>query len=301
MKLSSVLLLASMATATAKTITGAKNIRKVLSNARRLDEDAEEEEEDAYLASYNLKMISCSAGTKIVDPEDGEYEYGAITVRLCPSEYGCDSDSKTGCKAGYGDYLVGINSFVDAYFEDQKDNMQWDDAFEVDRYARCEEYEMEAGDDDAAAAVSYYIGPTCDEDSLDLKLALFDDYTCTTESSTTFEEISNGWTLPFSSGGLVSTSCIDCIEVNDDGEYELREMCKQMKENAAYSCETEMEYYSYYGKNEQGCEYIEEFLPKSGGGGAFGWFVFFCIVGGFAGYVMWWRKKKSTTSDGLVA
>jgi len=299
MKLSTAfLMLASVTTAAAKTITG-KNAAKVLRAARRVEEGQEEEQEGEYdyLGKYNLKLIGCKAGEQVRDPETGEYEYNAVVVRLCPSEFGCDSDATRGCGSGYGDFVVGINTFVDAYFEDQRDNMNWDDNFEVDRYAQCEEYEQEAAEDDQAQqnANQYFIGPTCVEDGVDIRLAVFEDEACTYESETAFETISNGWSLPYSSGGIVSTSCIDCMEVNENGEYEQREMCQQLYEESASKCEEKMEYYSYYGQNVQGCEYIAEMMPakKSGGAGKiFGWIIFFALIIGLAFYIVWWRKSK---------
>jgi len=309
MKLSNAVLLISAMASTAsatKAVRSAKSIAKVLKAARRIEENQEEEEEEGeydYLMKYTLKMIGCKSGETVINGENGEYEYNAVVVRLCPSDAGCDSESSTGCSAGHGDFVVGLNTFVQAYFEDQRDNMQWDDAFEVDKYAECDEYKIENDEDDGNQWENYqfFIGPTCTEDGADVRLALFDDEVCTYESETSFETISNGWTLPYSTGGIVSTSCVDCVQYNDDGEYELREMCEQTYMQSTNKCESGMEYYSYYGQNTQGCEYIEELMPskKSGGKGGkvFGWIVFVALVGGLAGYIVWWRKKKSAGTE----
>lgn len=312
MKLSNTMLMvAAMASSAsaAKTIS-AKNAAKVLRNARRLedaDADAEAEDEYAFLTKYNLKLIGCKAGETVVDAETGEYEYNAAIVRLCPSESGCDSDATLGCKSGYGDFVVGLNTFVENYFEDQKDNMDednGDDQFDINRFSECAEYEVEGDDDNA---VQYFIGPTCTSDGEDVQMAVFDDEVCTYKSETSFETISNGWSLPYSDGGMVSTYCMDCLAYDEDeGAYDLRDMCMQTYENAAYKCEENMEYYSYYGQTTDGCETIEALLPKAqkgNGGKVFGWIVFVAIIGGLAGYVMWWRKKKSAggASDGVVA
>jgi hypothetical protein len=308
MKLSSaVLMLSTMAvSATANMKVSGKNVAKVLRAARRVEEngdDAAEEDEYSYLTQYTLKMIGCKSGETVVDAETGEYEYNAAVFRLCPTET-CDDENERGCGAGYGDFVVGLNTYVDAFFEDQRDNMNWDDQFQVDKYAECSEYEVENDGDDANnpyANYQFFIGPTCAEDGLDVKLAVFSDDTCTTESEVAFEDLSNGWALPYSTGGIVSTECTDCLAYNDNGEYELREMCQELYESAASKCETEMEYYSYYGQNVQGCEYITEVMPAlTGGGGAgkvFGWLVFICLVGGLAGYIVWWRKSESYDDD----
>jgi hypothetical protein len=289
--------LASVATVSAKTISGNKAQSKVLRSARRLDADEDEQGEYDYLSKYTLKLIGCKSGETVINPDSGAYEYSAVVFRLCPTESGCDDDTTSGCAAGYGDFVVGLNTYVDAFFEDQADNMQWDDNFQGDEYAECKEYEVE-NDGDNEYAQQYYIGPTCADDGADIKLAVFDDEVCTTESETSFKTISNGWSLPYSTGGIVSTQCANCMTYNDDGEYELREMCEQVYMNAAASCETNMEYFSYYGQNVQGCEYVTELMPakasSSSAGKVFGWIVFVGVVGGAVGYTMWWRKQSKS-------
>lgn len=306
MKLALTILLASVVTASSKTIS-AKNAAKVLRSARRLEQNADananQEVSYEFLGNYNLKLIGCKADEEVVNAASGQTEYNAAIFRLCPSENGCSSDKAGGCKKGYGDFVVSLNTFVEAYFEDQRDNMNWDDQFQVDRYAQCGNYRAEQnenGDNN-----EYFIGPTCTSDGLDVRLAVFEDNTCTTESSTSFETISNGWTLPYSTGGMVSTACMDCVDVNENGEAVIRDMCLNLYQGAAYSCEQKMESVSYYGQNVEGCDYIQSALPKAvkskKGGKVFGWLLFTLLVVGFAGYIVWWRKKKQQSGDGLVA
>jgi len=294
------------AVANAATISG-KAAQKLV--RRRLDEAEEEEEEFAFLGNYNLKVVGCKSQLEQpIMSEDGEYEYSAVLVRLCPASDGCESDTDLGCDAGYGDMLVGMQTFVEAYFEEQKENDDdgnGDDKFEVDRFAKCEEYDPdEYGDDDANQGAwenyAFYVGPTCTEDELGLKLELFTDEYCTQVSETSFDTISNGWTLPYSTGGLVSTYCSSCSQYNDDGEAEIRELCEESYEQAAYKCEAGMEIYSYYGQNNQGCELIEEMFPapkSSNGGKVFGYIVLAVAVVGLVGYIVWWRKKKTSSVE----
>eukprot|EP00980_Cylindrotheca_fusiformis_P028468 scaffold22602_cov154-Cylindrotheca_fusiformis.AAC.8 len=115
--------------------------------------------------------------------------------------------------------VVFIEDCVYAYFEDQADIMNWDDNFDGDKY---ENYQ-------------FYICPTCTEDGDGIKLGFFMDETCTTVSSFSFGEVSNGWNLPYSSesGGLVSTKCVACLKYDgDQGGYELRDMCLELYKNA---------------------------------------------------------------------
>lgn len=300
----------------------AKLSKKVLRNARMIegsrrleqnqqqgDDAAAQEEEYSFLANYELKMIGCNSAETVVNAENGEYETGAVLLRLCPVGE-CDSESQFGCSSGYGDFVVGIETYVEAFFEDQRDNMQWDDQFEVDRYAQCEQYEIEDDGDDANNEqwenYFFFIGPTCTEDGTDIKLELFEGYegqegACVpgAESEIAFETISNGWTLPYSSGGLVSTYCTECTEYNDNGEAELRDMCWESYAQSVSKCEEQMEFYSYFGQNIQGCEYVAASFATAeatkSGGKIFGWIILGLVVVGLVGYIVWWRSKKAAS------
>jgi hypothetical protein len=322
MKLSFAFLSVFVATASARSLSP-QAAAKVLRNARRLDdsnegEDEQESEENenngdedeySFLTNYNLKFISCDKSQQMKN-EDGDYTYGAAILRLCPSENGCDNDSVAGCKEGYGDFAVSIEDYVDAYMEDQADNMQWDDNFDGNKYAKCEEYEPEVeGDDNPYENYQFYIGATCADDGDDIKLGFFSDDTCQTESEIAFGDVSNGWTLPYSDGGLISKYCSDCLEYNEDeGGYNLRDMCTELYENANMKCEEEMQYTGQYGADVSSCEAISELIPraaKSGGGAGkfFAWLLFIILIVAIVGYIMWWRKKKqaSGAADGMLA
>jgi hypothetical protein len=315
MKLSTALVfLASAACATAKSSIRNPNAKKaLLSKARRLEDqndDAQEEEEYEFLMNYSLKLIGCS-GEKYQNPEDGEYEYSSVVVRMCPKDE-CDDELAGGCKSGYGDYVVGINTFVEAWLRDKEEDMQndQDDQWNVNEFAECREVEVDndADDQDADNEVVYYMGPTCGEDG-DIKMGFFSDYTCTTvPEDVTFEDISNGWTMPYEDGGLVSTYCEGCAGYNDNGEYELSEMCGEIYESSSSKCETEsMEYYSQYGKDESGCEYIAEAFPSTVAKGAskagiiIMWIIIALLIvgGGFFLYTKWWMKRKQGSAGGL--
>jgi len=287
--------------------------KSLLSKARRLEhrsledsgdngDDAEEEDEYQFLMNYKLKFMSCKAGETVVDAENGEYEYSAVVFRLChDSGDGCDDEKA--CSSSYGDYVVGLNTFVNSYMEDQAENLNYDDNFKVDEYAECREYEND--NDDDGNGVAYYIGPACTEDGDDIKLDFFYDEQCTTNpEDVTFTDVSNGWELPYGEGGLISTYCQSCQEYDEDNAaYETKEMCQQLYEKASGKCESEMEYYHYYGKQEGACEYISELLPAMGSSGVASWFIGIVVIAGFASYVFWWKQKKAagSASAGLMA
>jgi hypothetical protein len=285
MKFAATIFLGLMASATAGKVS------TMLSTARKLNDQADY----SFLMDYSLKLISCNANEKIRNPENGEYEYGAAIFRMCPE--GCDSDSSKGCSSGYGDYVVGLSTFVQAYFEQERENMDFDDNFKVDEYTECRQFEVQDnGENNGEEAAVYYIGPACSDSGTDIKLAVFSDMYCSAQVDVSFEELSNGWELPYGTGGLVSTSCQSCTESNDNGETGLAQMCERLYEDAG-KCETNMESSSYYGKQEGSCEYIMSIMPaqkSSGGGKVFGWVVFvLVVVGAFSAYAMWWKKSKS--------
>jgi hypothetical protein len=243
------------ATASAKTLSNnPSTIRSLLSHARRLedqDQDKEhgETEVEAYLMNYSIKLLHCHPEeflTSNNNDDDGDYtQYGVVVFRMCPSD-SC-SDNKKGCTSGYADFAVNLGTFVEAYMEDQSDNMQWDDdKMDVSNFAQCAQYEVENQADDDAAA-KYYVGPSCTADHLDVQLDLFVDQYCLEKSSKTFSDISNGWTLPYSDGGLVSTACLSCGEQsNDGGDLDLKELCTTLYEDAPYKCEADWPIQHYY-------------------------------------------------------
>lgn len=304
MKISCALLfLTATAVSATKSIRGTSAKATLLSKARRVedadggdnaDEEAEEEQ-FSFLSNYSIKMIGCAEGEKYQNPESGEYEASSVIFRLCPAD-----TCETACNKGYGDFVVGLNSYVEAWLEDKEDDMNGDDDandFNIAEYSECREYEVDNGDDDANADqyenYQFYVGPSCGDND-DIKLGLYTEYTCTTESEdVTFADISNGWTLPYSTGGLVTDSCESCAGYNDNGEYELSEMCTQLYQNAASRCESGMEF-SYYG-DTSGCEVISAMLPSTGGSGAkiFGWVLLVFVVGGAVAAVVIQKKKRS--------
>jgi hypothetical protein len=264
----------------------------VLKSARRLDQAAADNEYD-FLGGYNLKLISCKAGEAYTNPVTGASEGSSVIFRLCPSSSECSDDVGKSCKAGYGDFVIGLNSFVEEYLQQKRDEMQTDDAFKVEQLGECRQYEADK-DGDYADGV-FYVGPACSSDGTGIRVAMFTDAYCTTLSEdVTFEEISAGISLPYSEGGLVSQYCESCYSVNDNGAAGLNELCMNAYEYAG-KCETKMETFHYSGKNEAACEVISALLPKSkrsGGGKVIGWLFFVLVVGGLVGFAFTAMKKK---------
>ncbi|KAL9183992.1 hypothetical protein ACHAXT_002078 [Thalassiosira profunda] len=160
MKLSLALLSAALGTASAagkiRTKIGSKTPsasiqatskvgEKVLSKARRLDENQQQNQNDneeidyTWVANMSLKFQGCYHTQQWNDEADGEEDIRISTqrlvrFRLCPSD-SCTMESAAGCKEGYGDYVIGMEEYLQAYFE----------AVQQDQEYNCE-YERENGD-----------------------------------------------------------------------------------------------------------------------------------------------------------
>jgi hypothetical protein len=106
---------------------------KLLSKARRLEDANAEEEDEGYdvtwITNFSLKFLGCHYVQQY--REDGEQggqdqqqqqRVGVqrlVRFRLCPSNL-CHGNSNMGCTKKYGDYVVGMNTFLDVYYENQQ-------------------------------------------------------------------------------------------------------------------------------------------------------------------------------------
>lgn len=76
-----------------------------------------------FLGGYSMKLLNCIQGEQVINYENGEMESSTVIFRLCPYDT-CDIESKMGCDSGYGDYAVGINTFLRVYMEQQQEYNQ---------------------------------------------------------------------------------------------------------------------------------------------------------------------------------
>jgi hypothetical protein len=277
----------------------------ILKNARRLDGEGEEEsgqvQMEAFLADYSIRMTRCIPHQVITDV-GGVQHTGVVVFRMCPTNSCSDKSGGGGCTSNYADFAVDVGTFAQAYVEDQNGNMDWDDKqFQMDEYGTCQPYEGDGG----GGGNSYYLGPACTDDGTGIRLTVFDDQYCYTQSSTSFASISNGWTLPYSDGGLVSTGCLACT----DGDGALKEMCMDLYDSSPYRCEREWQFGHYYydavtliyryGQDVTGCTPIQVLQNPMSSISEAVWqdlilslLLLLCAAGGFAAYTVWWKKRK---------
>ena len=253
--------------------TVAASATHVIENARRFLEDQSAVEDDySFLAYYSLKMISCRSEFPAVIQSETEFriEYSTILFRLCPSNGECNDDVGMGCSAGYGDYTIGINTFVKAYLEHKGNEIQQlaDDNFQIEDLAKCRQYKADQNSDYPNALV--YVGPTCTADGTGVRMALFSDKKCETlvNGVLTFEEVSAGRALPYSDGGLVAQSCESCTSsVNDDNDNDeagVNELCLGLYQNTEYQCEVKMAIVTGHSNiDDIGCDIIHSLSDRS--------------------------------------
>mmetsp|Transcript_8932 Transcript_8932/g.14327 ORF Transcript_8932/g.14327 Transcript_8932/m.14327 type:complete len:381 (-) Transcript_8932:267-1409(-) len=277
------------------------SMKKILAKARKLEEnnngDADQAEMEGFLVDYSLKFMKCIPDQVLTDADYNDH-FGVVVFRLCPSNSCSDEE---GCTSGYADFAVDVGTYVEAFMEDQQDNMNWDDKFDGEMFGQCVEYE-----DDDNGETGYYIGPGCTEDGTGVRMAVFEDKYCYQVSETSFETISNGWSLPYTEGGVVSTKCLACM----DNDGAVRDMCLDLYDVSPYRCETDFDFDHYYydnnfeiyryGKDKTGCTKIEvmQSTKKKAAHGAV-WqdliisvMLLITAAGGFALYTVWWRKQK---------
>lgn len=119
----------------------------LLSQARRVEEEGEGGEENGdnnnnnnngvdvtWVAGYSLKFQGCHHikqwNADADENEDVRIETKRLVrFRLCPTS-SCNARNAAGCKSGYGDYIVDMETFLEAYYE-AKMNIQ---------SSQCEEY-----------------------------------------------------------------------------------------------------------------------------------------------------------------
>jgi len=131
----------------------------------------------SYVANFSIKFQGCHHVSQWNNDADGDDNIRIQTkrlvrFRLCPSG-SCTNDKTSGCSSGYGDYIVDMDTFLDAYLQDKQeteeyncqnaqenicgcgnDNVDYEDACLANCYKdNGMDYCIENDDDNAAAQV----------------------------------------------------------------------------------------------------------------------------------------------------
>jgi len=284
--------------------------RQLMQQARRVENNNGQDNYD-FLGSYSLKFQGCHHVQQWNNDADGEDDVRIKTkrlvrFRLCPSD-SC-STSTSGCTSYYGDYIVDMTTFVEAYLNAREEeaaqlctqaysecqnlcgddgecqtscltdlgfpdciynnnnnngNQNNDNGFDAMEYAECAKFDFGGRRLDQNGNnyyynngdAEYYLGPYCADQGGEIHLGLFTDETCTTfaQNGETMFYNSQGFELPYSDNSLVTSMCLRCAGQNENGEYEMSELCETSYETAG-KCEKRMNI-AY--PSESSCDYIE--------------------------------------------
>ena len=269
-----------------------------LNGGRALDE---QNANAAYVANYSLKFQGCHEITQWNGDADGEDDVRVSTkrlvrFRLCPSA-SCQDESAAGCSSGYGDYVMDMNTFLEAYLQGVEDEKEYqcqvymekcdnqcgnqdddacdqacltgygmsecyegeDGAFDLQEYVQCAEW---AGNDGGRRRLddngnAYFVGPYCSDQGGSIHLGLFTDDTCTTFSSSSFYAMA-GYELPYSDQNLVNTACMSCKEnADDNNDNDADDVAEMCETMYQMSGKCETNMNNGYSSNEAACTYIE--------------------------------------------
>jgi hypothetical protein len=99
--------------------------RHLLSHARQLDQNNQQNVDYSFLGSYSVKFQGCHHVQQWNNDNDDDDDVRIKTkrlvrFRLCPRSE-CTTDT-AGCTSKYGDYVVDMNTFVYAYLNAKADN-----------------------------------------------------------------------------------------------------------------------------------------------------------------------------------
>ena len=144
MKSLSLLIIAAAATIMITTVQAASSISLQSSAGRKLLEAAWHEAGDehgprrdlaeqanadyTFLAGYSIKYQGCHHVQQWNDYADEENDVKIATkrlarFRLCPADQ-CSNDKSAGCTSKYGDYVVDMDTFVEAYLQALEDDQE---------------------------------------------------------------------------------------------------------------------------------------------------------------------------------
>lgn len=296
----STLIATLIASASAALTSDSKAGAKLLSKARNLNQNADQD--FSWMAKYSIKFEGCHsihAYNNEAQEAEGQSAFGVTHLakfKLCPSSSNCNS-----CSGG-GVYMTNLMEFGEAYLEAERE-IKESKCQAVEENCDCQYY---YGDDQACLAKCYkdagldycgqeeaefdpaeyleckeadfqdnygnpyYIGPVCSHQGSSVRLALFTDMSCTTQAASGIYEANNyyGNSLPYSSKDMLSTTCLSCkdeqnAQANDDANayYQAPEPLEVCTELYEQSSKCEKNMSSKQYKDTGSCEYIHKIVP----------------------------------------
>jgi hypothetical protein len=224
-----------------------------------------------FLSGYSMKFQGCHHVQQWNDDADGEDDIKISTqrlvrFRLCPAS-SCSAGVSSGCDSNYGDYVVDMETYLQAYLSQMQQNYMNNNGrqlangqnynIDISSYMSCQAMSnnnnrqlSNSGNYYYSSDVQYYIGPYCAEQGGEIHIGVFLDDTCTVfadEGYEVFKMQHNGVELPYASQSVVNLQCMAC-----GGYDQVNEYCSNIYKVAG-KCETKM---SVYYPNESACAYI---------------------------------------------
>jgi len=119
----------------------------LMSKARRLENDDNEEVDFTWVAGYSIKFQGCHHIPQWNDEADDEDDpkiqtKRLIRFRLCPSD-SCTYEDAGGCDSGYGDYIIDMNTFLDSYWTNKQEFEEWNCEYYENNVCDCEDADNE--------------------------------------------------------------------------------------------------------------------------------------------------------------
>lgn len=90
---------------------------KIMSHARRLDDNGDY----SWIQNFSIKFQGCHHISQWNDEAEDQQDVRIATkrlvrFRLCPTTL-CSLESASGCESGYGDYVIDMNLYLEAFLE----------------------------------------------------------------------------------------------------------------------------------------------------------------------------------------
>lgn len=114
--------------------------QNILSKARRLEQNNNNEVDYTWVANMSLKFQGCYHTQQWNDEANGENDVRISTAklvrfRLCPTS-SCTIGDAAGCSSGYGDYVIDMETYLAAYLEAVQQDQEYNCKYEAE-YGDC--------------------------------------------------------------------------------------------------------------------------------------------------------------------